>query len=200
MTFNTTAEEQYWTNRYQEGNTGWDIGQPSTPIKAYIDQLKNKYLEILIPGAGNGHEVEYLHHQGFTQTTILDISSAPLDAFKARVPSFPRSHMVNKNFFEHIGTYDLVIEQTFFCSFLPTKENRVTYAETMSSIIRPGGKLVGLWFDFPVESRDARPFGGSREEYTDYLSPYFEVKTFDRSYNSIEPRDGKELFGIFVRK
>lgn len=200
MPINTQEEQQYWTQRYLDGQTGWDLGIASPPIVAYVDQLESKSLDILVPGAGNGHEVEYLHRQGFQNTTILDISNSPLEAFKNRVPSFPRSHMIQENFFEHIGMYDLVLEQTFFCSFPPVQEDRIAYANTMADIIRPGGKLVGLWFDFPVEDRTARPFGGSKEEYLSYLSPHFEVKTFERCYNSIKPRSGRELFGIFVRK
>ena len=41
---NTEKEEAYWTLRYQEDRTGWDIGSPSTPIKSYIDQLEQKDL------------------------------------------------------------------------------------------------------------------------------------------------------------
>ena len=26
------SEEQYWTTRYDEDNTGWDIGAASTPL------------------------------------------------------------------------------------------------------------------------------------------------------------------------
>ena len=32
----------FWNNRYHEKKTGWDIGHPSTPIKEYIDQLRDK--------------------------------------------------------------------------------------------------------------------------------------------------------------
>ena len=41
--------ESYWSTRYQQGQIGWDIGDVSTPIKEYIDQLENKELSILIP-------------------------------------------------------------------------------------------------------------------------------------------------------
>lgn len=42
--------ENYWTERYGKGETGWDIGHVSTPIKEYVDQLEDKELKILIPG------------------------------------------------------------------------------------------------------------------------------------------------------
>ena len=38
------------------------------------------------------------------------------------------------------------------------------------------------------------------DKYLGYLSPYFETVVFEKSYNSIEPRKGKELFGIFQKK
>jgi len=49
-------DEQYWTERYDAGKDGWDLGCISPPIKEYIDQLTNKDIKILIPGAGNSHE------------------------------------------------------------------------------------------------------------------------------------------------
>ena len=47
----------YWEKRYEEGTTGWDTGGPTKPLTDYIDQVENKDLKILIPGAGNagGH-------------------------------------------------------------------------------------------------------------------------------------------------
>lgn len=192
--------EAYWTNRYVEQNTGWDVGYPTTPIKEYIDQLKNKALKILIPGAGNGYEAEYLFRQGFINTEVLDISARPLKALKERCPTFPQAQLRQGNFFNHKGQYDLIIEQTFFCSFEPTAANRKSYAEQMYQLLKPSGRLVGLWFDHPLIADGNRPFGGTQEEYLGYLSHYFETRTFERCYNSIKPRSGKELFGIFVKR
>ena len=79
--------------------------------------------------------------------------------------------------------------------------NRVKYATKMASLLSHNGKLVGLWFDFPLtEDPEKRPFGGSLKEYKNYLSPLFNILTFEKSYNSIPQREGKELFGIFSKK
>lgn len=196
----TKAEENYWTQRYVQKNTGWDIGKPSTPLKTYIDQLENKALKILIPGAGNSYEAEYLFNTGFKNVYVLDISEPPLNALKKRVPHFPENQIIQDNFFFHEGNYDLILEQTFFCSFPPTTENRTQYAHKMYDLIKPNGKLVGLWFNFPLTSdMEKRPFGGSKKEYLNYLSPLFKVKTFEKCYNSIPERLGNELFGIFEK-
>ncbi|ADV47529.1 Methyltransferase type 11 [Cellulophaga algicola DSM 14237] len=194
-------EESYWTTRYKEHSTGWDIGYPATPIKTYIDQLEDKSIKLLIPGAGNGYEAEYLLKKGFTNVHILDISEIPLQEFKKRNPTFPDTHVHHANFFELEGQFDLIIEQTFFCSFVPTVENRAAYAKQMAALLKEKGKLVGLWFSIPLtDDLEKRPFGGDKTSYLNYLNPYFTSKTFEPCYNSIPPRQGNELFGIFIKK
>jgi len=194
-------EEDYWTQRYHEEKTGWDIGHPSMPLKAYSDQLENKEVSILIPGAGNAYEAEYLYQQGFHRVVIMDISEIPLRDFSSRNPEFPKSQIIHDNFFEHLGNYELILEQTFFCSFVPTKENRAAYAQKMNQLLVPNGKLVGLWFDMPLtEDMEKRPFGGTKNDYLHYLSPYFYTRTFEKAYNSIPPRQNREFFGIFQKK
>jgi methyl halide transferase len=197
---NTT--ETYWTNRYKDQSTGWIIGYPSEPLKTYIDQLRDKNIRILIPGAGNAYEAEYLYAKGFTNVFVMDISPIPLQNFIDRNPDFPKGQLIEANFFEHKAKYDLIIEQTFFCSFEPNKDNRIMYGKKMTQLLNPNGKLVGVWFDIPLieGNMDKRPFGGSKEEYLEYLNPYFEVKIFETCYNSIAPRAGQELFGIFIKK
>lgn len=196
----TKTEEEYWTQRYVQKSTGWDIGKPSTPLKSYIDQLENKALKVLIPGAGNSYEAEYLFNKGFKNIYVLDISELPLISFKNRVPDFPKNQIIQDDFFLHQGNYDLVLEQTFFCSFPPTEENRTGYAKKMADLIKTNGKLVGLWFDIPLTGNmERRPFGGNKNEYLNYLNPFFKVKTFEKCYNSIPDRLGNELFGIFQK-
>lgn len=198
---NSSTEQAYWSKRYQEGQTGWDIGYIATPLKEYIDQLTDKGISILIPGAGNAYEAEYLWKKGFRNVIIMDISEIPLQQFAERNPDLPAEHLKHENFFEHRGQYDLILEQTFFCSMVPTDKNRNAYARQMANLLKPHGKLVGVWFDIPLTSDMVnRPFGGNRQLYVKYLRPYFNTVTFEPCHNSIQPRRGIELFGIFEKK
>jgi len=194
-------EQMYWTKRYENQQTGWDIGYPSTPIKEYIDQLKDKRISILIPGAGNAYEAEYLWKKGFRNVFVMDISEIPLKQFQDRNPDFPKEQLLQEDFFQHETQYQLIFEQTFFCSFVPTDKNRYAYSLQMANLSKTNGKLVGVWFDIPLTGDlKKRPFGGNKELYLKYLSPHFEINTFDKCYNSIPPRQGNELFGIFTKK
>ncbi|WP_297508564.1 SAM-dependent methyltransferase [Flavobacterium sp.] len=193
----TPLNRNYWENRYQNNETGWDVGTITTPLKDYIDQLTDKSVRILLPGGGNGYEFEYLIQEGFTHSFILDYASQPLKNIQQRLPLIGDKHLIHGDFFEHSGKYDLIIEQTFFCALDPQLRNR--YVDKMLDLLQQGGKLIGLLFQFPLD-QSGPPFGGSQTEYISRFSSAFEIKTLETAYNSIGPRKGNELFFIFIKK
>lgn len=186
--------KDYWNNRYAENATGWNIGKISTPLKGYIDQLTNKSCSILIPGGGNGHEAIYLAENGFTDITIVDFSPIAIASLENIIEqnSISSIQLICADFFELIGSYDLIIEQTFFCALDP--QLRAAYIKKMAALLRPNGKLVGLLFntDFKVSP----PFGGKLSDYQEQFSKHFEIIKMEPCYNSIAPRAGNELFFI----
>lgn len=187
----------FWQKRYEENQIGWDLGNISPPLKAYFDQLSDKNLKILIPGAGNAYEAKYLFNEGFRDVTVLDWAKAPLENLQKDIPSFPSKNLIQEDFFKHIGAYDLIVEQTFFCALNPNLRDK--YVEKMHQLLKPKGKLVGLLFD--AELNDAYPpFGGCKEEYLTLFSKKFNIKTIGTAYNSVKPRMGNELFIIFEKK
>jgi len=190
-------KKKYWSNLYNKSKTEWDINGISTPIKEYIDQLKDKSLKILIPGAGNAYEAEYLHKKGFTEVYILDFADEPIENFKKRVPDFPLNHIIQTDFFTFTGNFDLIIEQTFFSSLYPTK--RALYVNKIQELLQPKGKLVGLLFKIDFKN-NFPPFGGSKEIYLKLFKEQFIINTLEISYNSIKPRRHNELFIILIAK
>lgn len=192
----TKIDKSYWENKYKSKTTGWDIGEISTPLKTYIDQLENKQISILIPGAGNAYEAEYLWANGFTNVTIIDLTEHPLINFKQRVPDFPEEQLKCIDFFNFNGSFDLILEQTFFCALHP--KLRKQYVSKMYELLSPKGKLAGLLFNFPL-TKEGPPFGGSESEYLSLFSPNFKIKALNKSYNSIKPRENRELFFIFEK-
>jgi methyl halide transferase len=181
----------YWESRYQKGETGWDIGEISTPLLEFFNSLEDKSLRILIPGCGNAYEAAYLHSKGFTHVYLLDFAQSPLQYFQEMNPDFPTAHLLHQDFFEHQGTYDLIVEQTFFCAINPILRKK--YVAHISSLLAPYGILVGLLFDCQFE-KEGPPFGGNREEYESLFKPYFTIQKLELCRNSISPRSGKELF------
>ena len=182
--------ETFWNNKYLNNKTGWDLGKISNPLKEYFNQLEDKNLRILIPGGGNSYEAEYLLSEGFKNIFVVDIAEEPLKRIRNRVPYFPKENLIHANFFELENSFDLIIEQTFFCAINP--ELRLKYAQKVHKLLTDKGKLVGLLFD-AVLNENHPPFGGNKEEYEKYFTPYF-TGTMEPCYNSSENRQGMELF------
>ena len=189
--------ERFWDKRYKDNDIGWDVGEITPPLKAYFDQLKDKSLSILIPGAGNSYEAEYLHKLGFTNVVVVDIAPTAILKFKDRVKGFPNPHILNTNFFELCGRFDIIIEQTFFCAI--DKKLRTSYAKQAHKLLNPKGKIVGLMFDAPLNDTHP-PFGGSVDEYRTYFNPLFDIQVMDKAYNSVKSRAGRELFVKMIKK
>lgn len=189
--------EDFWDKKYQNNKIGWDLGEVSPPLKMYFDQLENKELKILIPGGGNSYEAEYLFKNGFKNVFVVDLSKTALENIKKRVEDFPDDQLIHGNFFDLNSTFDLVIEQTFFCALNPDLRNK--YAQKMNTILNANGKLVGLLFNAKL-NEDHPPFGGNKEEYITYFQLYFNFNTFDSCYNSYSNRQGMELFINFTKR
>jgi len=200
------SDERYWDERYLQGHTGWDIGEVSPPLRFFFDQLTNRQSAILIPGCGNSYEAEYLLEKGFTNITLLDISPILIGRLRQRLPATSVLHLIEADFFDHQGAYDLIVEQTFFCALDPAK--RPDYVEQTHRLLKPGGHLAGLLFDrdFPGDPPDLPevgrpkakhpPYGGHKDEYQKLFEKRFQLKTLSPCYNSIKPRAGSELFLI----
>lgn len=189
--------ETFWDNKYKNNETGWDLGEVSPPIKAYVNQLTNKALHILIPGGGNSYEAEYLHAKGFKNVYVVDLSKTALSNLKKRIPTFPSSHLIQKDFFDLEMTFDLIIEQTFFCAINPTL--REQYVTKSNELLKAKGKVVGLLFNVPLNI-DKPPFGGCKEDYMTYFKKYFNIVLMEEAYNSHDTRHSKELFFIIKKK
>jgi SAM-dependent methyltransferase len=179
----------YWNNRFDTLNTPWDMGAPSPALINYFKTINNKNLRVLIPGCGAAHEAEWLIEAGFTDISLVDISSVACEQLINRFKN--KCKIYNENFFEHHGTYDLIVEQTFFCA-LPI-DFRNQYLINMSRILVPTGVLAGLLFN-KIFDNAGPPFGATLDKYIDLFKPYFSQVNFTNCSLSIPPRAGTELW------
>jgi SAM-dependent methyltransferase len=185
-----TTRMNYWDERYKSNQTGWDIKQVSPPLKDYIDNLTDTKLKILIPGCGNAYEAEYLLNKGFNNVTLIDISPTLVNTLKEKFAGKP-IRILNADFFEHKGKYDLILEQTFFCAIDPSL--RKQYVNTCFNFLKDGGKIAGLLFNIVFEE-EGPPYGGIKEEYEALFKTKFMLNKFDKCLISIIPRRNNELF------
>jgi len=186
----------YWDERYQNNETGWDMKQVSPPLKGYIDSLKNKNIRIVIPGCGNAYEAEYLLGNGFKNVTLIDFSKVATERLKEKYKDKP-IRIVNENFFDHNGKYDLILEQTFFCALEPSLRKK--YVKKCYELLNDEGIIAGVFFNKKFAPFEP-PFIATDEEYRELFQSKFTFLKFESCLNSIAPRMGYELSFEFKKK
>ena len=193
-----STPKDYWNILYDKEDIGWDIGFPSPAIKEYVDQLDTKELPVLIPGCGNAYEAEYLLSKGFNDITLIDIAPTLTAALEKKFKKDigRRIKIITGDFFDHHGSYRLILEQTFLSALDPSLRTR--YADKMHSLLVKGGHLAGVLFNQEFEG--GPPYGGTAQEYKLMFSKKFTIKTLELCYNSIERRKGSEVFINLVAK
>lgn len=185
-----TLDKAFWDSMYRNNTTGWDMGMPSPSFVEYVTQLSHKSKPFLIPGAGNAHEVDYLINFGFTNIHVVDISMEVTSRLKEKFKHRSEVHIYHEDFFKHIGQYDYIFEQTFFCAI--AKELRPNYVSKMHELLSEKGRLFGVLFDRTFTHHP--PFGGSAEEYRKLFEKTFFFHSFAPCYNSHPARQGSELW------
>lgn len=134
-----------WESRWQIGDTPWDHGKAAPPL---VEYLKGHRVtgRVLIPGCGAGHEVRALAAQG-AQVTGLDIAPTAI----ARSLAFPP--VANEQYGladflqlpeQYHGQSDWLCEHTCLCALEP--EHWPSYAAAAHRALKPGGKLLGIFF------------------------------------------------------
>lgn len=101
----------------------------------------------LVPGCGSGHDVRLLARQPGCIPHGLDI--APLALQTARTYPQAGSEVYHLADFLDLpagfhGAYDWLFEHTCLCALLPC--HRETYARSAWQALKPGGKLIGIFY------------------------------------------------------
>ena len=188
-------DAQYWDAQWKSNTIGWDLGVPAPPLVAFIDTIENKEAKILIPGCGNAYEAEYLVSKGFTNITLIDISETASAILNEKFLNQDAVRVLCEDFFELKDSFDIIIEQTFFCALPPSMRQR--YVWKMHSLLNDHGILAGLLFNRQFDV--SPPFGGSLEEYEKLFQTAFHIDQLSTANNSVTPRANTELFFSFVK-
>lgn len=191
-------DQDFWNERYASCQTGWDLGAVSPPLKEIIDHEKRKDISLLLPGCGNAYEAAYLLDSGFQGLTLLDISDVLVNGLKKMLSAYEGKglRILCEDFFAHVGAYDLVLEQTFFCALDPSMRRQ--YVVQMHKLLKPNGRLTGVLFNREFEG--GPPFGGTEPEYRELFEPYFTILRMEPCLSSVKPRLGNELIFEMRRK
>lgn len=190
----------FWDSRYRSGEMAWDLGAPSPPFVRLHQDGVIAPCRVAVPGCGTGWEVAWLARHGY-QVTGIDFAPGAIAACKARlVAEGLRADLVRADLFDLpeplAGAFDLVLEQTCFCAIEPAR--RPDYVRATGRLLRPGGRLVGLFY--ACEGSDGPPFPTSPDEVRGLFSGNFEITRMAVAEHSHPRRQGREWLGVLTRR
>ena len=165
-----------WDDYYQKEEVFWDKGEPSPPMKQYLERHAVSG-RALVPGCGRGHEVALAVKHGL-DATGLDIAPTGVAEARALYPHLAE-RFVTGNLFdppeEMRGGYDVVLEHTCLSALPPNM--RADYRRGIDLTLRRGGLLIGVWFINPAldPGEEGPPFPFSVAELTALFAEGYEI-------------------------
>jgi SAM-dependent methyltransferase len=187
-----------WNLRYEQDDTPWDKGAAHPVL---LDMFTHGALSgrVLVPGCGTGHDVRELSRRGLT-VVGLDVAPLALDRARLHPPVGDETYVLGDLFdlpHEYRGTFDGAFEHTCFCAINPSMRER--YVEAVASALKPGGRLLSVFFVNPDNDGQGPPFGCTKDELDGLfagkfhlLEEHFEIRTFPE-------RQGRELLRLLER-
>lgn len=194
----TCEMPEFWEGRYRENVTPWDLGQPAPPFATLIRERREEFLpgKMAVLGAGAGHDAAFFGQNGF-EVVGFDYAEGAIERATARYGQWV--NFVQANIFEipeaYRGTFDYVLEHTCFCAI--PMERRRDYVEAARRLLKPEGRLIGLFWCHQEEG--GPPFKTDRQELETLFSPYFRFESVTVPESSAEGRRGQELLCILRR-
>ena len=187
-----------WNRRYVEGDTPWDKGEAHPALDLALAQgaLSGR---VLVPGCGTGHDVRVLSARGL-EVTGLDIAPLALAKAVAHAPAGREQYLEGDLFAlpaELAGSFDGVFEHTCFCAIDPAR--RAAYVDAVASTLKPGGKLLAVFFLEPGNDGDGPPFGCTRREVDALFGPRFRLLREWDSIPTYAEREGREMLRLLER-
>lgn len=198
----TVDDAQFWEYLYATGKTPWDLGKPAPPLVSF---MKSPYApstgRVAVLGCGNGHECALFARHGM-EVTGIDFSPSAIQATVKRLNDEgflgTRGFLLERDFFDvhdYDGYYDYVVEHCCFCALHPSK--RRTYAWTVRDLLRPGGKLIALWWLVPSR-QSGPPFAVDKNDVFALFQDHFSIDLAFTPVDSVPERRGQELLTVMT--
>ena len=166
-----SAAPAFWNQRYASGETPWVLHKIPAALRSFLKRTRRKG-RVLIPGCGTDHGVIKVFADAGFEVTAIDFSPVALAETKKGLGNF-HGKIIRADFFKSdFGRrFDLVYERTFLCAMHPRRWPR--YAKRVAELLRPGGKLIGIFF-YGTEA-EPPPYPISKTQAAEIFGKYLRV-------------------------
>lgn len=165
-----------WESAYQRRETPWEKGEPHPALIDFLAENGPLEGEIFVPGCGSGHDVRALTTPN---NHVVGIDVAPFAIEKAEAqPKIANEEYLLGDLFalptELNGRFDWVFEHTCFCAIDPSRRDE--YVTTVVRLLKPGGKLLAIFFINPDHEEPGPPYGVGTAELEEFFGKHFVVE------------------------
>lgn len=146
----TGPTHDFWQSRFAAGQIPWDRGQANPQLLHWVESgTLAPGSRVVVPGCGQGWEVEALAAAGMAVTGIDFAPGALALCRKLLERDGTQAELVEGNVlhWQPQVAVDAVLEQTCLCALYPDYWTR--YAAQLHAWLRPGGKLLALFMQVP---------------------------------------------------
>jgi SAM-dependent methyltransferase len=192
----------FWRDRYQRGETPWDLGAGSPHFR---DWLSRHDPEIFPPGktavlgCGRGHDAALFAAAGFD---VVGFDYAPEAIAEAQRLYDGKVRFEQADIFALADrqspwahAFDYVVEHTCFCAIHPSE--RPAYVQSVATMLKLGGYLLGVFWEH--DKTDGPPFSTPENEIKSAFSNDFELLSVE-TREPVADRSGMERLCVLRRK
>jgi len=166
-----SAAPAFWNQRYTSGETPWVLHKIPATLRSFLKRTRRKG-RVLIPGCGTDHGVIKVFADTGFEVTAIDFSPVALAETKKGLGNFNGKIMRADFFKSDFGRrFDLVYERTLLCAMHPRRWAR--YAKRVAELLRPGGKLIGIFF-YGTEP-EPPPYPINKTQAAEIFGKYFRL-------------------------
>ena len=187
-----------WNLRYEQGDTPWEKGAAHPVL---LDMLTHGALSgrALVPGCGTGHDVRELARRGL-EVVGLDVAPLAIERALAHPKVGNETYELGDLFDlpeKFRGAFDGVFEHTCFCAIDPSMRER--YVAAISCALKPGGRLLSVFYADPDNDGHGPPFGCTKTELDALFGKYFRLLEEHIEIPTFADRQGRELLRLLER-
>ena len=194
-----TAE--FWEACYETGMDNWDIGGPTPTFERLANEVPKG--SVCVIGCGRGYDSITFAKAGFEVTAIDFARSAVLATRENARKEEVELTVLRDDLFdlpeELHGKFDYVLEYTCFCAISP--DRRFAYDRVVWQLLKPEGKLLGLFFPLDKDVKEGGPpWGISISDLHKLFSLHWNLESEEMPKESIDPRADREVLMIWKKK
>ena len=166
-----SAVPAFWNQRYSCGETPWTLHAIPATLRSFVKRTRPRG-RVLIPGCGPDHEVLWFFQSAGFEVTAIDFSTVAVAQIKEALGNFD-GKIIRGDFckFDFPSQFDLIYDRTFLCALHPRRWPQ--YAKRVAQLLRPRGKLVGVFF-YGTEP-DPPPYPLSKTGAAEIFGKYFRL-------------------------